>query len=186
MNINWNALPARQFYLVLGGGLLLISAAIASAVVLPQYKRLRSAQAVFATAAPLADNTAVLAGQLEDRDARIVALSTTLHGDRARLPAREMEAFVIDRLQTNAWRHNVALHSVTPRAGETIENFQELIFELTLTGHYHDLYRWLRQLHADLGFVVIKELRLSPSARELVDPVLEAQVTLASYRREEG
>ena len=186
MKIGWNTLPARQFYLVLGGGLLLISAAFASAVVLPQYKRLRSAQAVYATAEPLADNTTALAAQLADRDDRIVALSTTLHGDRARLPAREMEAFVIDRLQTNAWGHNVALHSVIPRAGDTVENFQELIFELTLTGHYHDLYRWLRQLHADLGFVVIKELRLSPVARELVDPVLEAQVTLASYRKDDG
>ncbi|MFK8017943.1 MAG: type 4a pilus biogenesis protein PilO [Gammaproteobacteria bacterium] len=180
----WHNMPQRQFYLLLGGIVAVIIALVASAVAVPQFKRLRQAQILTAPAGDTAAASAQLAAAMQQRDAETVALSTRLHGDRANLPAREIEAFVIDRLNTNAWEHDVALQSVVPRGGDAIEHFRELVFELTLTGGYQDLFRWLHALRDDLGFVVIKELHMTPTGNQTGEPILQAEVTLASYRRE--
>lgn len=186
MKLNLHTIPARQFYLLLGGILLLVAVGFASAVTLPQYKRVQGAQKAFSVTAQPASDSATLSGQLLQLDADIVALTKQLHGDRATAPAREIEAFVVDRLQTNAWQHDVALQSIVPRAGDNIEQFEELVFDLSLTGRYEDIYGWLRQLGDDLGFVVIKQLRITAVDSQQSEPELRADVTLASYRRVTG
>ncbi len=186
MTVNWQTIPTRQFYLLLGGIALLALVGFASLVTVPQFKRVQTAEKTRVAAPQPGNDSTTLGAQLAELDAEIVALAKRLHGDRATLPAREIEAFVVDRLQTNAWAHNVALQSIVPRAGDSVEQFEELIFELSLTGQYEDIYAWLRQLGDDLGFVVIKQLRMTAVAPEQKDPQLRADVTLASYRRVTG
>ena len=178
----WYKMPTRQFYLILIGSVCILCVGLASVIAIPQYKRLQRAHALAATKEP-STSTQNLEALLQQRDAEALELGKKLHGDRANLPEREIEAFVIDRLQSNAWQHTVALQSVVPKAGESIDHFRELIFELSLTGGYENLFDWLYSLRRDLGFVVIKELHISSTGNTLGEPVLQADITLSSYRR---
>ncbi len=150
-------LDARQFHLLLGGVVLLVAAAMVSLLLLPQVKIYRAAQAANAGLPPVPADAMLLQAMLAQRDNAIAERSRQLHGDMANLPVREIEAFVIDRLQGIAWNHNVSLEGVRPSSGETVESFREVLFKLELKGQYADLYAWLRELRSELGFIVIKE-----------------------------
>lgn len=177
--------PRRQFVLAVGGICVLAIAAVASFALAPQARRLKATM----RAAPVntVSRTEDLQSQLMARDATMVGLSRSLNGKRDALPPREFEAFVVDQLQANASRHAVSLNGVIPARGERIESFREHRFELSLRGGYAGIAAWLHALRDDLGFVVIKELRMSrANARpEHPDnPLIQAELTLASYQVE--
>ncbi|MEO1574244.1 MAG: hypothetical protein AAFU65_04710 [Pseudomonadota bacterium] len=177
--------PRRQFVLVVGGVSLLAVAAVASFAVAPQARRL---DAVRHAAPPaIAASSEALTANLLDRDQVMVALSRALSGSRGDLPPREFEAFVVEQLQSNAWRYGVTLNGVVPARGERIEAFREQRFELSLRGSYAGISDWLRALRQELGVVVIKDLRLQRAEARPVepeDPVIQAELTLASYQVE--
>lgn len=180
-------LDKRTLALLIGGGALLIVAALFSLLVAPQLRNYRAALAAQAALPPPPADEAQLQALLAERSAQIDELAQRLHGDMAGLPPREIESFVVDRLQRLAWNHDVTLEGVRPSVGETIENFQEVLFRLELTGDYFDLFDWLRELRTELGFIVIKEYRMQrASGDEQSEPPLKVQVTVASYRREES
>ena len=110
------------------------------------------------------------------------ALRRRLHGDMANLPPKEIEAYIIGRLQAISWRNRVELVGVEPNSGEMIESFREMLFTVRLAGDYFDLYNWLRDLGKELGFVVIKRYQMSPVDRNEEVPRLSAELTIASYR----
>ena len=60
--------------------------------------------------------------------------------------------------------------------------FQELLFNVRLVGRYNDLYRWISETRAELGYVVVKEYALTRQGDEDDDPLLLANLSLASYR----
>ena len=103
-------------------------------------------------------------------------------GDRGNLPSKEIESFVIGRLQTIAWRHALHLTSIEPSRGELTDDYQELLFQVTLSGGYFELGRWLRDLHRELGFVVVREFQLTENGGSAMEPVLDARFLLSSYR----
>lgn len=179
-----NKLDKRQFHMLLGGGVLLLATAGFSAMVLPQLKTYRVAVATQAALPPAPPDGATLQTLLAARDSAIVERSRQLHGDMAELPSREIEAFVVDKLQQIAWRHNVVLQGVQPVAGETIESFREILFKLELRGQYADLFAWVSDLRTELGFIVIKEYQMQRLTNTSENPLLKVQVTIASYRRE--
>lgn len=186
MNIEqlFSKIDLRQFYLLLGGFLLLVTAASASAFVLPEFKKYRQALADNAGVPPLPASSQVLQSVLGEREQTVAERSRALHGDMANLPLREVEAYVIDRLQGIAWNHDVELQGVRPAVGETINTFREVLFRLEVEGRYHDLFRWLQELRRELGFIVIKEYRMSRRSGQTEEPELLVQMTLASYRKE--
>ena len=184
MNALFQNLDARQFYLVLGGSVLLVAAAVVSLLLMPQLKSYQAAHAANAKLPPVPADAALLQSMLAQRDAAIVERSRALHGDMANLPAREIEAFVIDRLQGIAWNHDVVLESVQPASGETVESFREILFRLELSGRYADLFAWLTELRSELGFIVIKEYRMDRADDADDDPLLRVAMTIASYRKE--
>lgn len=179
-------LDNRQFYMLLGGAVLLLVAAAVSVVLIPQYKGYRAALAARAGLPPMPADSEILRSLLTERDAAIEARSRQLHGDMANLPVREIEAFVIDRLQGIAWNHDVVLQGVRPSAGDTIETFREILFNLELSGQYADLFAWLHELRDELGFIVIKEYQMDRVSNVTDDPMLKVQLTIASYRKEGG
>ncbi|MBT8101489.1 MAG: hypothetical protein KJO95_00885, partial [Gammaproteobacteria bacterium] len=81
--------------------------------------------------------------------------------------------------------NNVELVSVQPTMGERIEVFQEMLFRVQLMGQYKDLYSWLWETRNDLGYIVVKELSLSRNDNVDDEPLLKANLSLASYRRVE-
>jgi hypothetical protein len=177
-------LDERQFSLLLAAAGLIVVALVASYVTLPQLKANRSASSALAGLPSPPVDAALLASMLDERQAAIAERAQRLHGDMANLPVREIEAFVIDRLQRIAWQHEVTLEGVRPEVGETIDSFRELLFRLELTGRYADLYAWLQDMRAELGFVVIKEYRMRRVGDDSSDPLLAVEVTIASYRKE--
>jgi hypothetical protein len=57
-----------------------------------------------------------------------------------------------------------------------------MLFNVELLGEYDDLYRWLWDVRNELGYVVIKEYSLTRRDNDDAEPMLLANLSLASYR----
>jgi type II secretory pathway component PulM len=175
-------LDARQQRLLMGGGLVLSAAVLFSYVLLPPLKAYRSALEAREVLELSASQGQAVSQQLAGLQAEVEAVRRELHGDMANLPEKQLESFVIGRLQGISWRNNVELMSVEPAAGETVQMFSESLFKVTLSGDYFDLYGWLQDINTELGFVVIKEYEMRPLEDVPTNPRLAVNLTIASYR----
>ena len=177
-----NKLDARQQRLLIGGGLAMMIAVLFSYILLPQIKLYRQgleSKSVLEAAAQQGQEVSL---QLANLRGDVEALKRELHGDMANLPEQQLEAFVIGRLQGISWRNNVELLSIEPESGESVEMFNESLFNVALSGDYRDLYAWLGNINEELGFVVIKEYEMRPMEDVAEDPRLSVDLTIASYR----
>lgn len=157
-------------------------APLSTYVLWPELKTYRAVSASRETLVMAMAQEDELDAQLEALRERVGELERRLHGDMANLPPKEVEAYIIGRLQAISWRNRVELVGVEPGSGETIESFREMLFNVSLAGDYFDLYNWLRDLGEELGFVVIKQYQMSPIDRSETNPRLSAELTIASYR----
>jgi hypothetical protein len=167
--------------LVLGVGAVVTAAASVSLLV-PGVKALRAANHEVRLLEDAARDGTELQRRIDEKLAGIDALRKQLYGDMADLPIREVEAYVIGRLQRVSWNNDIELVSVEPATGERIQAFQELLFNVELTGQYEDLYRWLIEARSELGYLVVKEYELRRNDIADEEPVLRADLSLASYR----
>lgn len=175
-------MDVRQFRMLLLGIGLVITAITITAALLPGVKAYRSANDGVAVLEDARKNSADLGQQLLDRQASIEDLKFQLYGDMANLPLKQVESYVIGRLQKISWRNDVELVSVQPASGQQVQIFSEVIFNIELIGEYDNIYRWMWDAKNELGFVVVKEYGMR--RRDNVDdnPKLLTKVTLASYR----
>lgn len=120
--------------------------------------------------------------ELERVRGEVHGLERTLHGDMAGLPARQMESYIIGRLQKVSWETGVELISVKPGQGERVQTFQERLFDIQIHARYRDFYAWLHRIGRDLGFIVVKKYRIHPRGQEIEDPMLDIMLTMVSYR----
>jgi len=178
-------LGAREFRLALLGLGLALTAIIASTALFPGVKSYRSASKAVAVLEDAKQSSADLEQQLQERRANIEDLKFRLHGDMADLPLKQVESYVIGRLQKISWRNDVDLVSVQPVSGQQVQIFSELLFNIELIGEYDDIYRWLWDAKNELGFVVVKEYGMR--RRDEIDdnPKLLTTVSLASYRAQQ-
>ena len=109
-------------------------------------------------------------------------LSRELHGDAAELPARQMESYIIGRLQAVSWNTDVDLISVKPGLGQQVQMFQERLFEVQLHAKYRDFVSWLQRIGDELGFIVVKRYHLAPMAQTQSDTKLNIRLTMVAYR----
>ncbi len=174
----------RTVRMALAGVLVLVLAAAVTYLVVPEGRALRDAwQAREALRNTIGNRTrmdaeiAALGGHIED-------LQKRLHGDMASRPVRQMESYIIGRLQAISWRHKVELRGVTPGQGRQVRMFREIMFDVQLAGGYFALVDWLRDLSRELGFVVVKEYELVPATRDTRDPPLLLKLKMVSYRSE--
>ena len=172
----------RELRLALLGLGAVVTSVVVVGVLLPNAKSLKAARQTVATLEASAEDGGALQEQLLAEDARIKDLRYRLHGDMANLPAKQVEAYIIGRLQAASWGNNVELVGVRPADGERVQAFQEMLFNVQLVGHYEDLYRWLWDVRNDLGYIVIKEYRLVRRDDNDSEPMLAADLSLASYR----
>jgi hypothetical protein len=178
-------LDIREFRLLLVGlGFVVTSIAVAAAL-LPGAKAYRSATKAVTVLENAQKNDADLEQQLQEREASIEKLKYRLHGDMANMPLKQVESYVIGRLQKISWRNDVDLISVEPASGQPVQTFSELLFNIELVGEYDNIYRWLWDAKNELGFVVVKEYGMR--RRDNVDdnPRLLTNVSLASYRAQQ-
>ncbi len=154
-------------------------------LVMPQVKQYRALHSSHALLEHTTVNSSSLSQQVEEVNNEVNQLSRELHGDMARLPARQMESFVIGRLQKVSWATDVELISVQPGRGRQVQNFRESLFEVRLRAGYHDFFEWLQVVKHELGYIVVKRFEINHSDNEIVDdPKLNLSLTLVSYRLE--
>ena len=156
--------------------------ALAVTMLVPKTKALSAARESLSVLEAAAVDSVELEQHLQKQNKRIEELRFRLYGDMAELPIKEVEAYIIGRLQEIAWGTQVDLLSVEPEAGEKVQIFQEMLFNVELLGKYEDLYRWLWDVRNELGYVVIKEYSLARRDNDDEEPMLVANLSLASYR----
>lgn len=172
----------RELRLALLGIGAILTAAIAAGSLLPKVKAANAAHRQVTVLEEAAQDGAELEQHLQEQHVRIQELQYLLHGDMANLPVRQIEAYIIGRLQRVSWNNDVELVSVEPSTGERVQIFQEMLFNVQLVGHYDDLYHWLWEARNDLGYVVVKEYGLTRKDNDDEEPLLVADLSLASYR----
>lgn len=175
-------IESRQRNLLALGLFGVLLAAMLVYVVVPEAKRYKASTASRTAMIGAATTGSDLVQQIDARMQSIAELSRRLHGDSANLPLREMESFVIGRLQKISWHHDIELIGVQPGAGEQVQQFREILFRVELEGKYDAVHKWLWEVRNQLGFVVIKEFSLARGDANPTDPRLRATLTMASYR----
>jgi len=179
-----NAEP-RMVAMMLIGIVLLVSIVEITYLLWPQIKNYRQLHASHQVLQQAATSSEGLGNQLQQIDAEVQDLSRQLHGDMARLPAKQMESFIIGRLQKVSWATEVELLSVQPGSGKQVQNFRESLFEVKLNARYHDFFEWLQTVNDELGYIVVKKFEIRPDDRDkLENPKLSLLLTLVSYRME--
>ena len=172
----------RELRLLLAGIGAIAVVALAVSMLVPKIKALVAAQENVTVLQAASIDSVELEQHLQQQNQRIEELRFRLYGDMAELPLKEVEAYIIGRLQEISWGTRVDLISVEPAAGEQVQIFQEMLFNVELLGQYDDLYRWLWDVRNELGYVVIKEYSLTRRDNDDAEPMLLANLSLASYR----
>jgi Tfp pilus assembly protein PilO len=170
--------------MALGLGAILTVVAF-SGLLLPDLKLLHTTRQSVSTLRQATQDASLLEQQITRQHAALEALRFRLHGDMEDLPPRQVESYIIGRLQKVSWNNDVELVSVQPRDGDRVHIFQEMLFSVQLVGHYNAIYGWLWDVRNELGFVVIKELSLSRRNNDDGQPLLTAALTMAAYRKGE-
>ena len=175
-------IDVRQLNLLLFTVLVLTSGALGSYVVWPKVEVFRH----------LSSNLEVLQNVLTEGNSvdhevaaleqRAELLNHRLRGDTVNMSSNQLEAFIIGRMQDISWQHAVELRAVTPGVGNQMQVFEEVVFNLEVTGDYFDLFEWLNSVRQDLGMLVIKQFNIKSIERNKVEPELLATLTIAFYR----
>jgi len=150
--------------------------------VLPKIKTYSSITKEEVTLNKVVENGDLLDTQLTQLRGDIESMQRRLQGDMASLPEKEIEAFVVGKLQRISWQNNVQLVGIEPSDGATIESFHEILFRVSLAGDYFDMYQWLREVSSELGFVLIKQYEMKPIDSLSQQPRLSVTLTMATYR----
>lgn len=149
----------------------------------PQIKTYRQLQPGYTVLQQAADNSMDLQLQLKTTTDEIDKLSYQLHGDMAGLPEKQMESYIIGRLQKVSWRSGVELASVIPGRGRMVQMFQETLFDIKINATYFNFVNWLQTINNELGYIVVKKFEIRPiTGKAASDPVLNISLTLVSYR----
>ena len=176
----------RSIGMILSGLLLLIITAQLMYLLWPQikaYNKVSSSHQLLQTAVSSNEGLEL---QLANARTDVESLGNQLHGDMAGLPAKQMEAYIIGRLQKVSWETDVELISVKPGDGKRVQMFQESLFDVELKAGYLDFFQWLNSIARDLGFIVIKKYAIQPTGSSLQDPDLNITLTMVSFRVEQG
>lgn len=182
MNAIAQRLSARQWTQAMGLSLVVVFTLLVAFALYPQFLALREADANYTVLADAVDRSDALSEEIALLTASVGELSSALHGSASAMPRNQLEAFVVGQMQRVSWRNNLELRSIRPGLGERISVFDEVLFEVQVSGSYFDIYAWLLDLNEELGFVVVRQFNLSPSGVMSTDPALTARFTLVAYR----
>ena len=177
-----NQINQKTLLLILSGFFLLVLATSSVYGIIPQVKEIKAGLIKHDELKELITNRDQLDVQKINLVETVEKRKRDLRGDMANLPEKKMEAFIIGELQNISWNHKINLIGVKPYKGNEIQMFQELLFNVQLSGEYFDLYKWLEELRSQLGFIVIKNLEISLASASEQDSLLRMKLTIASYK----
>jgi Tfp pilus assembly protein PilO len=177
-------LEPRVILMLMGAAVLLTVTALFAYGIWPKVKDYRSLDHSRTVLEEVVESTNALDVEISRIHEDLDSLERQLHGDTANLPDNQLEAFIIGRLQNISWRNNIQLLGVKPGRGNKVHIFDEVPFEVEISGDYFDLFNWLQNLGEDLGFVVVKHFTIRPLDQKETSPRLAAKLTIVSYREE--
>ncbi len=149
----------------------------------PQIKQYRDVNSSYTVLQQAAGSSMDLEQQLKITTQEIKELSYQLHGDMAGLPEKQMESYIIGRLQKVSWDTGVELASVIPGRGKQVQMFQETLFKVQINATYFDFIDWLQTINQELGYIVVKKFDIHPKTGKVTtNPSLSISLTLVSYR----
>ena len=149
----------------------------------PQIKQYREVNASYISLQQTVGSDIGLKQQLKVTTQEIEQLSYKLHGDMAGLPEKQMESYIIGRLQKVSWSTGVELASVIPAQGKQVQMFQEIAFNVQINATYFDFINCLQNINQELGYIVVKKFDIHPQTGKITaDPELSISLTLVSYR----
>ncbi|MEN8177444.1 MAG: type 4a pilus biogenesis protein PilO [Pseudomonadota bacterium] len=172
----------RIVAMMLGAVVLLIGVVQITYLLWPQLKAFNAVTESHSVLQGVVNSSEGLDQQLGKAQSEVQSLARQLHGDMADLPAKQMESYIIGRLQKVSWDTGVELIRVKPGDGQKVQMFQESLFEVEIHAAYFDFFTWLRTIGEELGFIVIKKYEIQPQGRGLSDPKLKIVLTMVSYR----
>ncbi len=172
----------REFFLILTIMVFTVTTLVFTYLVLPKIKIYLAVAKTESILNNVVDNGGQLNDQIQGLSRDIDLLQRQLHGDMASLPVKEIEAYVVGKLQQISWQNDIQLVGIEPSAGATIETFHEILFRVTLAGDHLNTYRWLREVSSELGFVLVKNFAMQPMEDRAQNPRLSVQLTMATYR----
>jgi Tfp pilus assembly protein PilO len=173
----------NTFVLILLAIVLIMFATTSVYGIIPQIKDVRAGFNIRDNLKSLVINKDKMDLQYEKLSQEVLEMQHELKGDMANLPENKIEAYIIGELQNISWNHEVSLIGVKPVKGENIQMFQEILFDIQLSGEYFDLFQWLLDLRDHLGFIVIKNIELNSESVTNNSSLLLMKLKVASYRR---
>ena len=174
-------LDPRTMMLLMVSAAVLVATALATYVVWPEAKKYQHSNHTLAVLAEVVTAGSALEQKLAAYQGEVEALNRQLHGDMVNLPENQVESFIIGRLQAISWRNNIELLSVTPGKGSNVQVFEEMLFNVEISGDYFNLFAWLQELDSELGFVVVKDFSIR-SGNSNDTERLTTHLTIVSYR----
>ena len=125
-----------------------------------------------------AENDQPLSGDILQLQRDIERLNHRLSGNNPALATNEMVAYVIGRLDLIASDHAVQLVSVTPGKPTAVFMFEEIPFNIEVTGSYFSIFSRLHDIKVALGPMVVKQFELQRGA----DNERRMRLVMVSYR----
>lgn len=186
MEYRLNDVDPRMASLMMVGAALLVMAALAVYVVWPEINAYRKSLGTLQVLERTVQHGDEVVQEMAALQQEVEGRVKRLHGDMVNMPKNQMEAFIIGRLQGISWRNKVELRAVTPGKGDTVQKFEEVLFDVEVFGDYFDLFAWLQNLSEELGYVVVKHFSIGSDGRKDTDTRLTARFTIVSYREIEG
>ncbi len=120
--------------------------------------------------------------QISRLEEQISNLKNRLYGKGARLAPSQMVPYVIGELDRLSQPHHVRLISVKPGTVTEVLMFEEVSFDVEVTGKYFDLFDWLKRVEIELRPMVVKQFKLKPVGK---DEYLSMHLRVVSYRPSE-
>ena len=117
--------------------------------------------------------------QISRLETQISHLKDRLYGKGARLSPSQMVPYVIGELDRLSQPHHVRLISVKPGAVTKVLMFEEVSFDIEVSGKYFDLFDWLKRVEIELRPMVVKQFKLKPVGN---DEYLSMHLRVVSYR----
>lgn len=106
-------------------------------------------------------------------------LQKEMFGETHNIPPRQMTAHIIAQLDQLSSRHNVKLKGIKPLERSKILMFEQLPFDIEVTGRYLDLYHWLNDIDEKLGPLAVTQFTINTASK---GRDLNLRLKLASYK----
>jgi Tfp pilus assembly protein PilO len=182
MMINQHAVDTRSLKMIMMLVCVVIVAATALYMIKPVFVDYQQRRETYGMLQNQLQDQAQLQSSIDQARDQIGKLQLELHGEASNMPVNEMESYLVGRLQGLSWDAGIELVGVRPGAAKRIMEFEEISFEVDVSGEYANLYKWLDMIGNVLGFMLVTNYDISLSGRDSSKTALNMHVTIVFYR----